>query len=351
MRSIEFVVPGSIETLTGGYIYDRRIVDGLRSLGWSANVVALDASFPIPSGEALEDARRAFERIADDHIVVIDGLALGGLADVLAAHAKRLKLVALVHHPVSFEIGLYPARAKSLHQLEQASLAQVRRVICTSAWTSRALAEYDVDPTIIHIVEPGTEPATAAVGSQTTTLNILCVATVTSRKGHAVLMDALHPLRKRSWHLHCVGSLERDSECAAALAAQIRALQLGDKVTLHGEVSDERLAQMYSETDIFVLASNLEGYGMALAEALARGIPIVTTPCGAIPETLPDGVGMYVPAGDCDALAAALDRLIGSRILRQQLREHALAARSRLPSWEETSARFSRSLEDLVTAA
>jgi glycosyltransferase involved in cell wall biosynthesis len=349
MPAIEFVVPGSIESLTGGYIYDRKIVEGLDKLGWHTNVISLDGSFPMPTPDALRHAETAFAGIADGRIVVIDGLALGGLADILAAQTQRLELVALVHHPVSFEIGLYAARAKSLHRSERASLAEVKRVICTSAWTSRALAEYDVAPTLVRIVEPGTEPAEPAQGASGPELNILCVATVTPRKGHAVLIDALDRLRKKPWHLHCVGSTTRNRDCAAALGRQIELLRLTDRITVHGEIPDAALEKRYREADVFVLVSNLEGYGMALAEALAHGIPIITTPCGAIPETVPEGVGLFVPPGDCAALTAALDKLLSSDATRRVFRERALAARSKLPTWDDACARFVRALTGLGT--
>lgn len=350
MGAVDIVVPGDIATLTGGYIYDRHIAEGLSSLGWETRVHSLDTSFPIPKRAALGAAAEVFSSIADGHVVVIDGLALGGLPGILADHAERLRLVALVHHPVAFEIGLYAARAKSLHKSEKASLAMMRRVICTSAWTSRALAEYDVPPALIRVVEPGTDPAPAAKGAGRGTLNLLCVATVTPRKGHAVLLDALERLRNRAWHLHCIGSLDRDRDCVAALRAQIAALRLGDRVTLHGELSNEKRDEYYAQSDIFVLPSNLEGYGMALAEALARGIPIVTTPSGAIPETVPEGVALFVPPGDCGALAAALEELIGNSRTRAMFAERALAARAKLPTWEEACRRFASALGELDAA-
>ncbi len=350
MSSVDIVVPGDIATLTGGYIYDRHIAEGLASLGWQVNVHSLDPSFPVPKRSAVHEAMELFESIPDGRMVVIDGLAIGGLVGILQTHAERLKLVALVHHPVAFEIGLYAARAKSLHQSEKESLAIVDRVVCTSAWTSRALADYDVPAELIRVVEPGTTQAPVAKGSSSGELNLLCVATITPRKGHAVLLDALERLRNRRWHLHCVGSLDRNRDCAYALRNQIEDLRLTDRVTLHGEVPNEERDRLYSEADIFVLASNLEGYGMALAEALARGIPIVTTPSGAIPETVPEDAGVFVPAGDSAALAAALDELIGNPRTRKTVAERALAVRENLPTWDDACEGFARVLEELEAA-
>jgi len=347
MSPVDIIVSGDIATLTGGYIYDRHIAEGLAELGWQTKVHSLDASFPVPKRDAVKDAIVLFDSIPDQHKVVIDGLALGGLAGILPSHAERLDLVALVHHPVAFELGLYAARAKSLHQSEKEALASCKRVICTSAWTARALADYDVERDNIRIVEPGTAPAPVAKGAGGGPLNLLCVATVTPRKGHAVLIDALERLRNKPWHLHCVGSLNRDRDCVYALRNQIESSQLQGRVTLHGEVSNEERDRLYAETDIFVLASNLEGYGMALAEALARGIPIVTTSAGAIPETIPRDVGVFVPPGDCAALARALDELITNSKTRASVAERSLKARDKLPTWDETCANFAHVLEEM----
>mgnify|MGYP003339132674 CR=1 FL=1 len=112
MSSIDFVVPGDIDTPTGGYIYDREILAGLRSLKWQTTVHALDASFPQPTPPAARAARATFAAIPDGSLVVIDGLALPGLGRVLADEQRRLRLVALVHHPVALETGLEPALAQ-----------------------------------------------------------------------------------------------------------------------------------------------------------------------------------------------------------------------------------------------
>jgi glycosyltransferase involved in cell wall biosynthesis len=348
MQSVDIVIPGDINTITGGYIYDKRMAEGLEALGWPTTVHSLHPSFPIPTAAAMADAAAVFRDIPDGRIVVIDGLALGGLADVLKANEDRLYLVALVHHPVAFEIGLYAARAKSLHQSEQASLAASQKVICTSGWTARALAQYEVQSDKVSVVAPGTDPAPIAQGSGSGVFNLLCVATVTARKGQAVLIDALEMLRNRKWHLHLVGSLTRDQIAADALRRQIGHARLEDRVTLHGEISSEARDACYAQADLFVLASNLEGYGMALAEALARGLPIVTTTSGAIPETVPQDAALFVPPGDGGALAEALGGLMQDGPARSKLKERALAARAALPTWETASRRFAAVLSDLV---
>ena len=134
---------------------------------------------------------------------------------------------------------------------------------------------------------------------------------MTPRKGHGLLIEALARNAARPWRLTIIGSLTRDPETVAGVRAAIARHGLGDRVTLAGEWEQERLGAAYEAADIFVLASYHEGYGMAFAEALAYGLPIVATTGGAIPETVPQGAGLLVPPGDVASLADALARVDG----------------------------------------
>ncbi len=233
VRGLDFVVPGDIETPTGGYIYDREILAGLKTLGWRATVHALDASFPRPTPAALRAARATFAALADRSVVVIDGLALPGLDRVLADEARRLAIVALVHHPVALETGLEPEDARLFAAAEQRALKFAQRVITTSQWTARTLAVDGVPISQLRVVEPGvdrrrtrgsTDPQVApspAHAGAAETLKLLCVATLTPRKGHALLLESLNELRDRHWHLTCAGSLLRDAPTVAAIQHQI----------------------------------------------------------------------------------------------------------------------------------
>lgn len=337
---IEFVVPGDLGTRTGGYGYDRRIVDGLRSSGDQVHVHRLHEGFPHPDRDALLAASRVFDGFADDALVVVDGLALGALPDLAARHGPRLGLVGLIHHPLAFESGLDPHLIQRLRYSEMEALRFCRRVITTSATTARTLADFDVDPARIDVVYPGTDPAPLNRGAGRPPWRLLCVATVTPRKGHRWLLDALAVHHKREWHLHCVGGLERDPREAADLRARIEALRLTDKVTLYGEVDDGLLHRLYDESDLFVLPSLMEGYGMAFAEALARGLPVIGSTAGAIPETVPPQAGLLVPPADIDALGRALGRWFDEPPLRQSMITGARRARDRLPRWEESVLRF-----------
>ncbi len=351
---LSLILPGDPLTQTGGYIYDRHVVEGLREIGWQVDVIPLDSSFPQPTPAARLQASAVLRSIPDGRIVVIDGLALGCLDAEIKPEAERLRIVALVHHPLALETGLDPVRARLLRLSERNALASVRRVVVTSRWTSRALAAYGVPPERIRVVEPGIaapevpprqEPAAVE------TLQLLCVATLTPRKGHAVLVNALAQLKDRKWRLRCVGSLTRDAATAAEVAQQIDQLGLKSRVELLGEVDVAMLERCYADSDVFVLASFLEGYGMVLADAIAHGLPVISTLAGAIPQTVPAGAGILVPAGNTDALKEALATVMDEPKTRERLARTAQKAAKSLPSWRDAASRFAAALADLGEAS
>ena len=338
--ALDLVVPGRIETRTGGFIYDHRIVEQLRARGWRVTVRELDPGFPQPSPAALREAAATLADIPDGRTVLIDGLALGVLPAVAERECARLRLIGLIHHPLALETGLTEAQARDLYVAERRALAAVTRIIVTSRTTAAALADYGVAPDRLMVVNPGTDPAPLAAGSRGARLNLLCVASLTPRKGHAVLVEALAGLCDRCWSLRCAGSAVRDPGTVDALRRQIAAAGLADRIVLLGELGEAALNDEYARADGFVLASYYEGYGMVFAEALARGLPIVATAGGAVPGTVPAEAGLLVPPGDGTALRAALARLIDDGPLRARLREGARRARQGLPTWHEAGERF-----------
>jgi glycosyltransferase involved in cell wall biosynthesis len=113
---------------------------------------------------------------------------------------------------------------------------------------------------------------------------------------------------------------------------------LASRVTFAGELSGDELDACYDGADAFVLPTHYEGYGMAVAEALARGIPVVSTPTGAIEHLVGRDAGILVPAGNVPALASALRTLLTDDARRATLRAGAIARRAQLPTWDASAA-------------
>lgn len=348
VASIHFVVPGAMATRTGGYEYDRRIIAGLGRLGWRVRVHELDASFPCPTEAARAEAGAVFRGLEDRAVVVVDGLALGALPDLAHAEASRLAIVALVHHPLARETGLDPSYQEALFRSERRALAAVRAVVVTSPATAAVLREYGVPGARVHVVEPGTDPAPVARGSNTPAVSLLTVASVTPRKGHEQLVDALALLRHLPWTLTCVGSCDRDPAHAARVRARVHEAALQTRVTFAGEVGDREMSAQYDRADVFVLPTWYEGYGMAVAEALAHGLPVVATATGAIPALVTGGSGVVVPPGDTGALSRALAGVLSDSRQRAAMAAAARRVRLMLPAWPAQTGRLAGILEQVA---
>ncbi|MCI0510725.1 glycosyl transferase family 1 [Chromohalobacter marismortui] len=341
---VTLIVAGDPAQLTGGYVYDARVVSALREHGWPVEVIGLEGRFPEPdmtARQALENALAA--QPAGAH-VILDGLAMGGLPDVLEAHAQRLTLTALVHHPLADETGLGDAERQRFTISETRALSAVRDVIVTSPFTARRLADFQVTAERLQVVEPGVMRASPARGNAEVP-RLLCVATVTPRKGHDVLVEALATLTDLPWTCDCIGGLERAPAHVSHVQSRIAAHGLEARIHLLGERPADALDEAYHDSDIFVLPSHYEGYGMVVSEALAHALPVVTTNGGALAHTLPDDAGLKVPPGDAAALAAALREMLDDSHERRRWRDGAERARASLRDWSQVGAAFAAALQ------
>ena len=346
-KSAVLVVPGSLDSRTGGYIYDRRIVDGLRTKGWDVDVRQLDGSFPRPTTAAMKQAEEVFAGLPQGVVTLVDSLACGAIPEIMERHRSRLRIVALVHLPLAADIGIENETAARFAVGERRALAVAARIVVTGRATLQLLAGYDLSPSRVVVVGPGTDPAPLARGSGGSPLQLLSVATLNPGKGHADLLTALAAVRSRDWHLTCAGSVTRHPPTVEQIRAMVRDLRLDDHVSLAGELEASAIEECYDRSDLFVLATLRETYGMAVAEALAHGLPIVSTRTGAIPELVGSAAGLLVAPGDVQALTDALSRVIGDADLRARLAAGARDVRPTLPPWDETITRMAMTLESI----
>lgn len=344
-KAITFAYPGDLTTNTGGYSYDRHVIAGLRDLGWSVDLLSLGKGFPFPGPDVHRQAENHLSMLPDGATVVVDGLAFGVLDEWAKREAERLKIVALVHHPLALETGLSEAQARDFVCREKASLAHARSVVVTSRMTSRELVStYAVPDGKIVVALPGTEKG-RDVEPENATSHILSVGTLTARKGHDVLLKALKSIEDLSWQATIVGSRKLDPNASEDLANLVTRLGLGARVELAGETEDTR--PYFASADLFALASRYEGYGMVFAEALANGVPIVACRAGAIPEVVPPEAGVLVPVDDVEAFAQALRLLLTNREFKASLAKGARAAGRDLPDWQLTSRIIADCLEQV----
>jgi glycosyltransferase involved in cell wall biosynthesis len=342
---VTFAVPGDLAIPTGGYRYDRRIIEELRRLGWQVEVADIGAGFPFPSMAQRSTALAILSAVPAGCPTVLDGLAFGALPEAVALR-RHMPLIALVHQPLALDPSLNTKQAEAFRKSERAVLAAAERVVVTSEATAKILIrDYGVPTQFITVVRPGNDPVPPALGSQDGVVRLLSIGSVLPVKGYDLLIAAVAALKEMPWRLTIAGDRTRDPAAAAQLDADIISYGLANKVTLLGAVPPEHIVELYLASDIFVLASRFEGYGMALAEAIAHGLPVVSTMAGAIPDTVPPGTGLLVPPEDAAALARALRRLVSDPTERQRLATNARAAAARLPTWQDSARLFATAIQ------
>ncbi len=347
-RELVFAISADYERRTGGWIYDQRLMRELRQRGWNVRDLVLPAGFPRPDDAARAESSVMLDRLPEGSIVMIDQLCLGVMPDIARQQSRRLHLAMIVHHPLSLETGMAEHERVAFAQLEREALSHVARVIVTSQTTANDLkTNFAVPEQRIVVAPPGVDRLPPAMGADGPPA-MLSVGAVVPRKDHGTLIMALAGLRKWHWHLTIVGNLSRTPEHVAEIRRLIARHGLSDRMTLAGEREDADLELLWQSADLYAAASRHEGFGMAIAEAVARGLPVVSTAAGAVSEWLGDQAAILVAPGDVEALRAGLGRVLSDPGVRASLRQGARAARERLPRWEKTAVTVETALDRLA---
>ncbi|MFE4949663.1 glycosyltransferase family 4 protein [Leifsonia sp. NPDC056665] len=340
MSEVYFVVPETIDDprrVSGGNRYDQRVRDGLRAEGWTVHMLLV-------TGRGTGWTGRALAALPEGALALVDGLLVSREPEAIVAHRSRLRIVVLAHMvaaPVGSGDGM-------LGDSDLAALRSVRRIVATSAWTRSELLEQDAaDPHRIVVAHPGVDPAPATTASAGGG-RLLCVAAVAPHKGQDLLLRALAGFADRDdWTCTLVGSLTVDPDFVAALTAVIDAAGLAGRIRFAGVLDPRALSEAYGEADLVVLPSRSESYGMAVAEALAHGVPVLATGIGGIPEAIVrEDATMIVPPDDAWALRVVLQQWWASAARRDALKAAALEAREAGRRWEDTIAVVASALRE-----
>ncbi|MBB5126454.1 glycosyltransferase involved in cell wall biosynthesis [Streptomyces albaduncus] len=357
LRSVHFVLPGGVDdpaAPSGGNAYDRRVCLDLPGFGWQVHRHAVAGDWPRPDAAARTELARTLRELPDGAVVLLDGLVACGVPEVVVPEAERLRMAVLVHLPLGDETGLDAAVAAGLDARERAVLRAVPAVVATSDWAVRRLvSHHGLAPDRVHVAAPGADIAPLAPGTDGVS-RLLCVAAVTPRKGQHRLVEALAAVADLPWSCALVGGLGQDPAYVAQLRDLIREHGLEDRLELAGPQTGAALDASYAAADLMVLTSYAETYGMAVTEALARGIPVLATDVGGLPEAVgraPDGgvPGILVPPENPCALAAELRGWFGEAEVRRRLKAAARGRRAALGGWASTAQSLAAVLRRLPT--
>jgi glycosyltransferase involved in cell wall biosynthesis len=355
VNAVHLVVPEGVHDPrrpSGGNTYDRRVCAGLAASGWSVHEHEVPGPWPLPDSAALAALAGVLAEIPDGSVVLVDGLVASTVPELLVPQTGRLCLVVLVHMPLG---GGFPGgEVVHARALEGPVLASAVAVIATSRWTRQWLLDtYALAPERVHVAEPGVDAAELAEGTPGGG-ELLCVGAYTQAKGYDVLLASLAFVRDLPWHCVCVGTTAGDASFVDHLGNAAATAGVDDRVRFTGPLSGAALDRAYAGADVLVLASRAETYGMVVTEALARGLPVIATAVGGLPEALgevSDGSlpGMLVPPGDPWRFAVALRGWLADADVRGRLRVAARERRDSLPRWSDTTDRISRVLTRVTT--
>ena len=330
-----FITVGDTSRYTGGYAYNRRIINGLRNGGMEVEeVVASEASVGAQRHAAL-GFTPGVERF---DVVVVDALA----APVCAPHLGRWRslrpVVGLVHELPSVALG-----EEGLAAFE-GPLLEADLLITVSEDGKRVLERYGADSGHIRVLPPGLElPRRIPAETPPSGVRALCVAQWIPRKEILTLVRAWKGMSKAGATLTLVGETKADREYGLLVRREIGE---DDSIEEAGTVDGDDLAGLYASSSLFVLASRYEGYGMVYAEAMSYGLPVVGARVGPVPAVVGEAA-LLVEPGDVGGLRRAMDRLLTNPALRRQLSEAALERAASLPGWGETVEGFARVLREV----
>ena len=341
--TLTFFVPGCFPPTTGAIVFDTRLAAELRALGQSVAITPVAGQHPMPDEAARRDAARLWQNHQQSHVdtrVVIDGFCLYAF-DGLEESLHAAGAIAMLHHPMSLEPQLSQEERDAFARIERHILPRLGRIVVPSDSIRRQLTTaLSLRPEAVAVVTPGIAEAGRSAGSGGPSCHLLAIGSLIPRKGHDVVLRALAKLSDLDWRLTICGDGTIDPDHATTLRALVEASGLSGRVTFAGACTAEQLERIWQTADIFVSGSSFEGYGMAVAEAVRRGLPLAVTTGAAAAEVIPLDGSVVVEPGDAVQLSKALRRLIFSAALRRELGDAVWQAGRTLPTWAAQARRF-----------
>ena len=364
---IGLVIYGDLDTVSGGYLYDRMLVAHLRVAGDSVEVISLPW-------------RSYSQHLTDNFASALHRRLRGGAWDVLLQDE--------LNHPSLFLVNrrLGRVRAGAPHPYSPCPIiAIVHHLRCSEArpaWQNRLYRwverRYLWGVRRLHLQQPhdtgrgdGPDRGRPAERGRTSgprssachchsrgrsrprvaepgPLRVLFIGNLIPRKGLHTVLDALAQAPSGA-RLTVAGDADVDPAYAVTIRAQIARLGLAGCVELLGAASDEALARLLAESQVLAVPSSYEGYGIVYAEALGHGLPVIASTAGAAHEIVADGQeGFLVAPGDAAAIAAILGRLSGDRAALARMSQAALARYATLPTWAESAAQARGFLSSII---
>jgi glycosyltransferase involved in cell wall biosynthesis len=350
---------GSLDTLTGGFLYDRLLVEHLRARGDRVEILSVPwRTYPAHLADNL--SAKLLQKLVEARVDVLVQDELNHPSLFLLNQRLRMRvpcpIVSIVHHLRSVEAR--PAWQNSLYRIvERRYLATLDGFVFNSRTTQCAVQALVGAHKRSVVAYPGgdrvnPEMTTTAIRTRALEpgpLRLLFVGSLIPRKELHTLITALALLPRDTARLEVVGSLTTDSEYAGRIQRQIAVQQLEQQVTLLGTVTGDELERLYENNHVMVVPSSYEGFGIVYLEAMGFGMPAIGSTAGAAHEIITDGIdGFLVEPGNPDELAAHILRLSTDRETLCGMGLAALARYKKHPTWSESCGKIATFLDGMV---
>lgn len=327
---IGWVIYGALDQATGGYIYDRLVIDHLRACGDMVRVIELD---PEPRSR-IASAVGLVARAPGLDVIVGDELCHRELLLAFPALRMRVGRALLIHHLRAWEMPRGPRR-RLVSLAEIGAIGSSDVLLATSFTTSERLRiEHGVRG--VEVAVPGADRLDVRPRRVSSAIRLVFVGSLIPRKRVLELLLALERARDPRLELSLIGDDARDRSYAARVREAVRTSPfLRERVRFRGRLSDGALADALAEAGALVLPSSLEGYGMVLTEAVRAGVPVIAARVGAVGEVVRDGAEALLFDSEPE-LVDALRRFANDAELRAKMQAAAEARAPSLPTWRAT---------------
>lgn len=346
---IGLLIYGSLDTLSGGYLYDRKLVAFLREQGDEVNIISL----PWRNYAAHLSDNLSFRLPPNLDILIQDELNHPSL--LAANQHKPYPVVSLVHHLRCSE--LRPAWQNNFYRLvERRYLQSVDGFIFNSQTTRKVVTSLIGNKKPEIVAYPPTDRFGAALpeafvlsrAAEPAPLRLLFIGNVIPRKGLETLLEALHR-SSTTFHLDVVGSIVSDPAYGQKMQRLATVYGLRSTVNFHGPLDNLPLIEKMRSAQVMVVPSSYEGFGIVYLEGMAFGLPAIGTTAGAAGEIIADGeTGFLVHPGDAATLAARLEALSADRNLLARLAFNARQRYQHQPSWQQTAGEIREFLKTMI---
>ncbi len=316
---IHFLIPGDIRRLTGGNVFDLRLIEGLSTLGHEVSLYELSQRFPFPAEDDIRQCRSIFSQITENEPIIIDSLAFAPLAPVLREFSKLKAVIAIMHLPLGMSPDLSPVQRQVFAPVEKKALQAAHYIVVTSGFTAEYITKLDASLSgKIKLILPGLAPVKRKEQYPELPAELLCIGSYLPNKSYHLLPDTLSQLTRYNWKLNCYGEILNESYFET-LKRMFGSKNLRNRVSLHAPISGEELHKAYLNADLLIHPSSFESFGMVPAEALNHGIPVIVTTGGALPDTIPASMGRSFSPGDTQGLVTILKQLFEDKSAYRRL--------------------------------